>query len=146
MWQVGIALISRSVCVPREIEPPSSPTFAVTRIVQQLFDQLFVCPRVVIIDKLIDVGGSRRQTDQIEIQTTNQRATRCFFRRLKSVSFQLGQDERVDVVPNPSRVVDGWDGDLIGNIIWPGLFNRENTERWHCKEMGEQNRSPRFST
>ena len=84
--------------------PP--PAFAEVRRREQPVDDLFVSVRRLIGSELIHLGGRGRNSDQIEIDTPQQRRAIGVGDRLQTGSFQLGEDESVDCGGWPTRCID----------------------------------------
>jgi len=95
------------VAVAGHVQPVPAPAFAVMRGIQQSVDQ--AGPRVgtVVLLERPDLLGSRRQADQVECHTADQRAAvggRC---PVESRGFEPGEDKPVDVLPAPVGPLDG---------------------------------------
>ena len=63
-----------------------------------------------VIDEFVDLSGRRRQSDQIEIKSTNQNTRLGIGGRLQPASFESLQNETVDLSRGPTSVC--WRGDL----------------------------------
>ena len=84
--------------------PP--PPFAELRRVQKLIDHSLPGIRSLVLQKCSDLFASRRQTDQLKMDSPEQRRTIGIGRRLQIRRFQLGQDEGVDRRPRPIERMD----------------------------------------
>ena len=80
-----IFLVAIAVGVAGEVEPLASPLFPVARGGEQLVDQALVGIRSFVVDEGIGLFGVWRQTDQVEIKSSDQRILVGFFRWIQVI-------------------------------------------------------------
>ncbi len=90
------------------------PSLAIVLRVQQSIDEFFIGLRIGIIDECLSLFRSGRQTDQVEVKSTNQCATIGFVDVLESLLLQPLEDERVNRGSHPG----------IAGLRDSGPFNR----------------------
>ena len=92
--------------VSGDVEPVTPPALAVVHRRQATVDQSFVGVGGIVVEKLGDLGGSRRQSDEIEKDAADEGpfvGRRC---RLHPLLFQPGQDKMIDGVLYPRVVLN----------------------------------------
>jgi hypothetical protein len=99
----GVAV---GVGVASQVEPVPRLPFAIMRRGQQTIDQFLVRIRAGIVDEGIDFRGCGQEAEQIQRQPANQRGAIGFRRWPYAFLLQAVQDEAVDRIANPFRVLD----------------------------------------
>ena len=94
-----VLLVAVGVGVASLIEPGPCLALAVMARCEQSIDQPFVCIGALVVLECIDLGGRRRQADQVEADAANQGRAVSLGRRAQSLAFQAGQHEVIDRVP-----------------------------------------------
>ena len=72
VFAIVVMLETVALCESRDIQPVPGPAFAVARAIEESCDKLFVCFRVLVIDKGGNFFGSRGKTYEIQIGSTDQ--------------------------------------------------------------------------
>ena len=67
-----------------------------------MVDKSLVCVGALVRQKDGGLVGSRRQSDQVQIQAAHQSGLGRFGRRIDVLASEPGQDERIDWIPNPT--------------------------------------------
>ena len=93
--------LAHGVRIPHQVEPMSSPTLAVGRIVQQLLDGVAVGVLRGVFEEGGHGFGGGWKTGQSEVDPSQQGAPGCLRSRLHALFFQGGQDERINRVSDP---------------------------------------------
>jgi hypothetical protein len=104
--EVHVGLKPARICVANHVQPAPSPALAITRRRQQSVDQLLISIRSRIVDELLHFLRRGRQPVQIEIGAPNQRAPAGGGDRVQSFVFQLGEDERINRITDPARILN----------------------------------------
>src|SRR5258708_2692907 len=99
----------------------SAPALAVAWRCKQTIDDLGKGIRRLVLLKCFYLLRSRRQPDQIERCTTDQRPAIGLWRGLEALLFQLRKDEAIDIRPGPGCVL--------------GLRNRGHRKRLEGPEL-----------
>ena len=111
--------MSLILAIACDIEPVPRPPLAIVRRFEQPVDQPFVRQRTLIRDKRRHVIGSRREADQIERRSSNERSLVRLPHRRQASGFELGQDELIERPARPRCVFDsGW-GDILHRLERP---------------------------
>ena len=93
-----------ALAVAGHVEPVTTPAFAERRRGQQSVHDLRKRLGGIVRKKGIHIGGSRRQTGQVERDPANQRRTVGVGDRLQVLRLQAGQQEPVDIIPGPGGI------------------------------------------
>ena len=102
----------------REIQPVTRPSLTVSGIRQQPVDDLLVSIRGGVLLERFYFGWSWRHTDQVEVDTSKQRALRRRRSRFEALRFELRQYERIDRIFDPARIVHS-------GLRWSNRFVQE---------------------
>ncbi len=102
--QVGVTLEPGRIGIARQVEPEARPAFAVAGIGQQPVDELLVGPGILVVHKLLDLPGSGRQAQQVEVEPAHQGLPRRLGREGQFLRFELFQDEGIDGIAHPLPV------------------------------------------
>ena len=92
----AVFLIAVGVGIAGQIEPPPRPALAVTRAGKQLVDEFFISLGAVVGDEGVELGGRRRQADQIEMDAPAERGPIGFDSRLQPFAGEPVADEEID--------------------------------------------------
>ena len=112
MRLIVVALIAMGLREPHQVKPVPGPFFTVVPGLEQPVDQ--VLPRVgrlVLLERL-DLGGGRRQSNQVKIGSADQGLLTRRRRGTEPLLLQLRENERVDRTLNPAAVLDRRDHGL----------------------------------
>ncbi len=101
-----VLVVAVRVAIVDHIKPMPPPTFTVAGRIQQAIDQFLVGIGVWIGHERVDLLRSRRQPVQVVRQPSDQRAPVGFRAMCEPARFQLREDEPVDVVLRPFRLVN----------------------------------------
>ena len=93
------------VGIAGHIEPVAAAMLAPVLRLHQPIDQLLVGIRRLVVDERFDQRRLRRQARQIETEPAGERPAVGFRRGRQAGRFQLGQNERIDRVLHPGRVL-----------------------------------------
>ena len=88
------------------VEPVAGAVLAPARRVEQPVDQLLVGVGRRVVDERLDELGRRRQAGEVEAQPAGERPAVGLGGRAQAVRLELRQDEPVDRVADPRRVLD----------------------------------------
>ena len=113
---VLVPMIPHRVRKPHQIEPRHRHPLAKMGRLHQAIDLAFVSFRTRILEKRIHLLRRWRQADEVKAQPTQQRALVRFRRRLDTPTFERVQDEHVDWIPHPLRM-------LCVRWRWPRRFD-----------------------
>ena len=107
---VGVRLDAEGVRlvlgVAGDVEPVPAPALAVMRTGQHTIDDPGKGVRRMILQKRLDFLRSRRQPDQVEAGTADQLAFAGGLHWVQLLGFEASEDEVVDGVPRPGRILD----------------------------------------
>ena len=70
-------MIPDSVCKADDIEPTNRHSFTVVRVAQQFLDQQSIRIGARIVFECSDLFGSRRKSDKVAVEATDQRTSLC---------------------------------------------------------------------
>ncbi len=101
----GVFLVAVGVGIAGRVEPVPGPALPIVRRAQQPIDQLLVGVGGTVVQEFVDLYRRRRQAEQVEAEPSQQRRLVRFGRRSDSFVFQTGEDEAVNVVVNPARLL-----------------------------------------
>ena len=87
------------------VEPVMGPVFAPVRRLQQVIHEAFVSLRCAVLDEGVHVGRRRRQAGQVQAEPPGQGSPIGFRRRRQTLFLQLGENEAIDAVANPTGVL-----------------------------------------
>ena len=99
----GLARTLRIAC---DIEPVSTPAFAVMRRCQQAIDERFQCLRRLVVRVRRCLFRRRRQPDEVEIHAANQRCGIGRFHWLQLLRFESREHVAVEVRLRPRRIAN----------------------------------------
>ena len=102
----AVNVIAMRIGVTGQVEPLHRHALAVVRGLQQLVYAFFVSVGRMVREKRVHLGGSGRQTRQIERNAPQQRGLVSFGRRFQALSFQASHCEMVDRILWPGFVFD----------------------------------------
>ena len=91
-----------AIGITRDVEPVASPFFAVVRRSQQPIDDFAKGIGRLIGDKVGDLLHRGREAGQVVGRAANKRALGCGGGRAKLVCLELGENEKVEILPWPS--------------------------------------------
>ena len=103
-----VLLVPVRVCVPRQVEPWTRPTFAVMGRCEEAIDDSLVRVRCAVGDERVDLRWCGRQADEVERHAAQQPFLRGFRRWREPFGLQPRQDEAVDGRAWPALVANGW--------------------------------------
>ena len=92
LFALQIFFVAVGVGVPCKIQPVSSPFFAEPFVHQQRLDR---CLRPLLL-KLLHLVRRRRQSDQVEVETSSQQRLWCRFRKCQSLALQAVRYKCID--------------------------------------------------
>ena len=95
-----VSLIAVAVGIPCCVHPRHSPSLAVTWRSQQPVDQAVPSTPATVRQKQVDLGRSRRDAEQIERHSTNQRLAIRHAQWLKATLSQTTQYKRINRIAN----------------------------------------------
>ena len=100
-----IALVAARLGKADKVEPVPRPAFAVLLGSKQTINQLLVGLGVFVADKCVDLFSSGRQAQQVKVRAANERALVGQRRGFEVALLKLGQNERIDRVADPVRLL-----------------------------------------
>ncbi len=101
---VGVILEAVAFGEADYVEPMLTPAFAVVGVVEQALDQLLVGVRGPVVDEGADLGGGRRQAEQVEIDTPDEGEPVGLGRRAQALLLQTGENEGVNGILDPGAI------------------------------------------
>ena len=104
-FTAGVTLVAFGIGVAGEVEPPARPAFAIRGRVQQPVHYPLIRVGRSVVDKTGGLPFRWRQSGQVERYPADERGAVRFGRRFQSISLQLVEKKRVDLVFNPLRIV-----------------------------------------
>ena len=102
-----ILVESVRIGVAGEIEPMSPPTLAKVGRVEQRIDETRHGVRTRVRNEIGDLSRSRRKTDELKVESPNERPPVGIGNGPKSGGFESGEHEVVDRIPRPREVAHG---------------------------------------
>ena len=105
-----VHLVAVGVSVAGQIEPFQGEPFAIARGGEQAVDHPLVGLRGAVMDKSVDLGGSRRKAGQVKRDPTQEPLAVRFGRGSKTFPLERSTDHRVDRRVGRSGRRGGWRG------------------------------------
>ena len=110
-----------------------APALAEVRRRQQPIHHFLVGFGGLVLHERLDLGGRRRQADQVERHATKQRAPVGGLSRREPLRFQPGEEKRIDRIARPAAVLDGRESRCMDRLPRPvvalALLEIEGSER-----------------
>ena len=106
-WRAIVGVVAVGVGIPGRIEPVERHPLAIAGRSQQPVDLPLIGLGRRVGQERVQLRGGRRQAGQVERHPAQQRGPVGFGRRMQPALFELGQDEEVDRVANPTGLLDG---------------------------------------
>ena len=101
-----VVLESLALGIARDIQPVPTPVLSVARRSQQPFDQVAVGPGILVVDEGLHLGGGWRESQEGEVQPSNQGRPVGRGARLEPFFPEPREDEGIDGVAYPVRALD----------------------------------------
>ena len=131
-------IVAIRFAVTPNIQPMPAPAFTEMRRGQESIDQSLHCRLPVLlagVEERADLVVGRSQSDEVEVESTDQRSGWGIIGGPEFPGLQLGKEEPVDVIPGPVLVAcprGGWfvdrlegpEGGTIGLCVPRALFTR----------------------
>ena len=96
-----VFLVAIGVGIAGEVQPATCPAFSIVRRGQQPIDESLVSVRRRVVHEGVDLGNRRRQANEVQRQSADQRLATRFGARDESLGFQSGQNEAINRIPDP---------------------------------------------
>src|SRR5262249_15806165 len=117
--EVVVAPVFVAVGVAPHVHPVPAPALAVMRTGQQASAELFIPLLGFVVWGWLQLLTCRRQTDQIEIDSTDKDVPRRLPLRLQTALLVLGGDECIDRVLDPGSVLHFGRSWPLYDFEWP---------------------------